>query len=94
MSRRLLGYALLADGLLVMLFDGGYVRIWGVRPLPTQLIRATRRASEVNPFLSRLLGIAEIGTGLVLIAMTSAWRRRAELARIKMEVREARRKAA
>ncbi|MCL4498995.1 MAG: hypothetical protein M1335_01960 [Chloroflexi bacterium] len=75
MTRRLLGYALLADGVLVALFDGGYVRIW--RPgIPNQIVSATKRAQDIHPLLSRLLGITEIGAGLALIALASRSARR------------------
>lgn len=90
MTRRLLGYLILADGILVTIFDGGYVRMW--RPMvPNRLIGATRRAYEIHPFLSRLVGIAEIGAGLAMVSFAESKARR-EKARAK--TRAARRKAA
>ncbi|MHB0976359.1 MAG: hypothetical protein ACYC1U_04090 [Candidatus Aquicultorales bacterium] len=69
MTRRLLAYALLADGVLVALFDGGYVRLW--RPMvPDRVVSATRRVSQRSTLL-RLIGIAEVAAGLVLLSMMS-----------------------
>lgn len=70
MTRRLLGYALLADGVLIALFDGGYARIWPLRPVPQQVAWVSRRASEASRFLGWMIGVMEIGAGLALLAFT------------------------
>lgn len=93
MPRRLLGYALLADGLMVALFDGGYVRIWNMRPLPGRLVDVSKRASG-RPFLTRLLGVAEITAGAAIIALTMVQQKRATDAELRKLHRPEQKKAA
>jgi SAM-dependent methyltransferase len=67
LALRLIGIALLLDGIGVLTLGPGYIRLWRIGPKRSGYWRAMSRLANIPAGVLRLAGLAEAGLGLVLL---------------------------